>query len=80
MRKIGNGNDKSDADQIRDQVFQLYKEANLLFRQGDFAEAVAKFNEVVSSGGNWPYDDMVLRTVNAALTQKKKCQFRVLKF
>ncbi len=73
-------NDRSDVDQIGNQVFQLYKEADLLFKQGDFAEALAKFNQAVSLGGNWTYDDMVLRTVNAALTQRRKCQFRLLKF
>ncbi len=67
-------------DDLRKRVFDTYQEASALFRQGDFEQALTKFNQVVSLGGNWPYDDMVLRTVNAALTQTHKCQSRLLRF
>lgn len=70
---------KEEGD-LRNTVFDTYQKACLLFKQGDFEEALTKFDQVVSLGGNWPYDDMISRVVNAALKQKKKCQFRLLKF
>lgn len=36
-------------------------------------------NQVVSEGANID-DDMILKVVNAALRQREKCQFRLLKF
>ena len=65
---------------LRNKVFNAYEEASILFKQGDFEEALDKYNQVISLGGNYACDDMVLRTVNAALTQRQKCQYRVLKF
>lgn len=67
-------------ENLRKRVFDIYEEASTLFEQGDFEEALNKYNQVISLGGNYACDDMVLRTVNAALTQRPKCQFRVLKF
>ena len=57
----------------------MYEQASVFFKQEDFDQALAKFNQVVSEGANID-DDMVLKVVNAALRQREKCQFRVLKF
>ncbi len=69
-----------EKDSTRNRVLSAYAEASVLFKQGDFEEALNKYSSVIRLGGNWPYDDMVLRTANAALTQRRKCQFRLLKF
>lgn len=63
----------------KSKVFKMYEEASCFFKQGDFQQAIAKFNQVISEGANTD-DDMVLKVVNAALRQREKCQFRVLKF
>lgn len=60
-------------------VFKMYEEASSLFKQGDFQQALTKFNQVISEGANID-DDMVLKVVNTALRQREKCQFRLLKF
>lgn len=60
-------------------VFKMYEQASCYFKQGDFAQALAKFNQVISEGANID-DDMMLKVVNAALRQGEKCQFRLLKF
>ena len=57
----------------------MYEQASFFFKQGDFEQALTKFNQVISEGANTD-DDMELRVVNAALRQREKCQFRVLKF
>jgi len=61
----------------KSKVFEMYEEASFSFKQGDFVQALAKFNQVVSEGANID-DDMILKVVNAALRQREKCQFRVL--
>jgi len=67
-------------ENLANNLFNTYKEATVLFKQGNFAEALGKYNQVISLGWDCPYDYMVSRAVNAALEQKKKCQFRLLKF
>lgn len=69
---------KEEGD-LRNKVVDAYQKACLLFKQGDFEEAIDKYNQVISLAGNWPYDDMISRAANAALKQKMKCQFRLLK-
>ncbi len=64
---------------IKSKVFEVYEQASVFFKQGDFEQALTKFNQVVSEGADTD-DDMELRVVNAALRQREKCQFRVLKF
>ena len=63
----------------KNKVFKMYEEANRFFKQGDIQQALTKFNQVISEGANID-DDMVSKIVNAALRQKEKCQYRVLKF
>ncbi len=63
----------------KSKVFKIYEQASISFKQGDFQRALTKFNQVVSEGANID-DDMILKVVNAALRQKEKCQFRLLKF
>lgn len=63
----------------KSKVFKMYEQASSFFKQGDFQQAIAKFNQVISEGANID-DDMVLKVVNAALRQREKCQFRLLKF
>ena len=60
-------------------IFKMYEQATSLFKQGDFEEALSKYNQVISDGANID-DEMALKVVNAALRQREKCQFRVLKF
>lgn len=62
----------------RDKIFKTYEEGTSLFKQGDFEEAFNKYNQVISKGNNVD-NDMVLKVVNAALRQREKCQFRLLK-
>lgn len=62
----------------KNRIFKMYEEAASLFKQGDFEEALTKFNQVISEGANID-DDMILKVVNAALRQREKCQFRLLK-
>ena len=57
----------------------MYEEASLFFKQRDFEQALTKFNQVVSAGADID-DDMMLKVVNAALRQREKCQFRLLKY
>lgn len=64
---------------IKSKVFEMYEQASIAFKQGEFEQALTKFNQVVSEGADTD-DDMELRVVNAALRQREKCQFRVLKF
>ncbi|MDA2929120.1 hypothetical protein MYX84_04080 [Acidobacteria bacterium AH-259-O06] len=64
---------------IREKVFQAYREATTLFKQADYEEALAKYDEVIALGRDWPHDDMVSRSVHAALDQVTKCQYRLLK-
>ncbi len=63
----------------KSKVFKMYEQANISFKQGDFQQALTKFNQVIFEGANID-DDMILKVVNAALRQKEKCQFRLLKF
>ena len=63
----------------KSKVFKMYEEASISFKQGQFEEALTKFSQVISEGANTD-DDMILKVVNAALRQREKCQFRVLKF
>ena len=67
-------------ENIANKVFNTYKEASVLFKQGNFEAALNKYNQVISLGWDCPYDYMVSKTVNTSLEQKKKCQFRLLKF
>lgn len=62
----------------RNKIFKMYEQAAFLFKQGNFEEALNKFNQVISEGANID-NDMVLKVVNAALRQREKCQFRLLK-
>ena len=64
---------------IKSKVFEVYEQASVFFKQGEFEQALTKFNQVVSEGADTG-DDTELRVVNAALRQREKCQFRVLKF
>ena len=57
----------------------MYEQASVFFKKGDFEQALTKFNQVISEGANID-DDMILKVVNAALRQREKCQFRLLKF
>ena len=63
----------------KSKIFKMYEEAIFFFKQGDFEEALTKFNQVISAGANVD-DDMILKVVNAALRQREKCQFRLLKY
>jgi len=63
----------------KSKVFKMYEEASISFKQGDFQQALTKFNQVVSEGANME-DDTILKIVNAALRQREKCQFRLLTF
>jgi len=65
---------------LANKVFSTYKEATDLLKKGNFEAALSKYNQVISLGWDCPYDYMVYKAVNAALEQKKKCQFRLLKF
>lgn len=67
-------------ENLANKVFNTYKEAAVLQKKGDFEAALSKYNQVISMGWDCPYDYMVSKAVNAALEQKKKCQFRLLKF
>lgn len=62
------------------EIFKMYEEATSLFKKGDFEEALYKYERIILEGGKMWDDDVMLRVVNAALKQKRKCQFRVLKF
>ena len=68
-----------DEEVIKEKVFQAYREATILFKQADYQEALAKYNEVITLGLDWPHDDMVSRSVHHALDQVKKCQYRLVK-
>ncbi len=57
----------------------MYEQASVFCKKGDFEQALTKFNQVISEGANID-DDMILKVVNAALRQREKCQFRLLKF
>ena len=63
----------------KSKVFKMYEQASFFFKQGDFEQALTKFNQVICEGANVD-DDMILKVVNAALRQREKCQFRMLKF
>jgi len=63
----------------KSKVFKMYEQASISFKEGDFQQALAKFNQAISEGADTD-DDMELRVVNAALRQREKCQFRLLKF
>ena len=63
----------------RNKIFKMYEEASFFFKQGDFEQALTKFSQVISEGANID-DDMILKVVNAALRQREKCQYRLLKF
>lgn len=64
---------------IEEKVFEAYREATNLFKQGEYDQALAKFEKVIALGRYWPHDDMVSRSVHAALDQVEKCQFRLLR-
>ena len=55
----------------RNKIFKMYEEGSFFFKQGDFEQALTKFNQVISEGANVD-DDMVLKVVNAALRQREK--------
>ena len=65
---------------LRNEIFNKYKEASILFKQGNFEEALGKYNQIISLAWDCPYGYMISGIVNASLRQKKKCQFRLLKF
>ena len=78
----------SSVSMVRNRIFKMHEEASSLFKQGDFEQALTKFNQAISEGANMvrlhspseaSHDDMVLKVVNAALRQREKCQFRLLK-
>lgn len=62
----------------KSEIFKMYEEGSFYFRQGDFEQALTKFDQVISEGANID-DDMILKVVDAALRQREKCQFRLLK-
>ncbi len=67
-------------ENLANKIFNTYKEATDLLKKGNFEAAFSKYNQVISLGWGCPYDYMVSKAVNAAMEQKKKCQFRLLKF
>ena len=67
-------------ENLANEIFNTYKEATDLIKKGKFEAALRKYNRVISLGWKCPYDYMVSKVVNTALEQKKKCQFRLLKF
>ncbi len=67
-------------ENFANKVLTTYKEASDLIKKGKFEAALSKYNQVISLGWDCPYDYMVSKAVNAAMEQKKKCQFRLLKF
>ncbi len=67
-------------ENLANKVFAEYREASDLIKKGEFEAALSKYNRVISLGWDCPYDYMVSRVINAAMEQKKKCQFRLLEF
>ena len=65
--------------EMEEKVFQAYREATALFKHSDYQEALAKYNDIIALGLDWPHDDLVSRCVHAALDQVQKCQFRLFK-
>lgn len=63
----------------RNKIFKIYEEANSLLKQGNFEEALSKYNQVINEGRETD-DDIILKLVATALSQRPKCQFRLLKF
>ncbi len=66
-------------DQVASDCSRMYEQASTLFEQGAFEEALNMPDQVASEDGQIN-DDMILKLVDAAVAQRFKCQYRLLRF
>ncbi len=66
-------------DQVASDCSRMYEQASTLFKEGYFEEALSMPNQAASEDGQI-YDDMILKLVDAAVAQRSKCQYRLLRF
>ncbi len=65
------------ASEVRARIVRLFSEADELLVAGHVTQALPKYNQIVREG-RLRDEDAILRLVDDAVRQRKKCQYRLL--